>query len=105
MSARKVKLVLFSHLFSSRYFPRWRKLVAKVQGTREIRYFPRLTLLLPLQIRKIKQRQEATPETPLYCYFDTQGEGYGTSIQVCAMEKGVGFEMISLYPTLLGLAF
>ena len=32
----------------SRYFPRWRKLVAKVQGTREIRYFPRLTLLLPL---------------------------------------------------------
>ena len=40
--------MLFSHLFSSRYFPRWRKLVAKVQGTRENRYFPRLTLLLPL---------------------------------------------------------
>ena len=39
--------VLFSHLFSSRYFPRWRKLVAKVQGTRENPYFPRLTLLLP----------------------------------------------------------
>ena len=38
------------------------------------------------KIRKIKQRQEATPETPLYCYFNTQGEGYGTSIQVCAME-------------------
>ena len=35
MSARKVKLVLFSHLLSSPYFPRWRKLVAKVQGTRE----------------------------------------------------------------------
>ena len=35
MSARKVKLVLFSHLLSSRYFPRWRKLVAKVQGTHE----------------------------------------------------------------------
>ena len=35
MSARKVKLVLFSHLLSSRYFPRWRKLVAKVQSTRE----------------------------------------------------------------------
>ena len=34
MSARKVKLVLFSHLLSSRYFPR-RKLVAKVQSTRE----------------------------------------------------------------------
>ena len=48
MSARKVKPVFFSHLLSSRYFPRWRKLVAKVQGTRENRYFPRLTLLLPL---------------------------------------------------------
>ena len=48
MSARKVKPVLFSHLLSSRYFPRWLKLVAKVQGTRENRYFPRLTLLLPL---------------------------------------------------------
>ena len=47
-SARKVKLVLFSHLFSSRYFPRWRKLVAKVQGTRENRYFSRLSLLFPL---------------------------------------------------------
>ena len=35
MSARKVKLVLFSHLLSSTYFPRWRKLVAKVQGTHE----------------------------------------------------------------------
>ena len=45
MSARKVKLVLFSHLLSSRYFPRWRKLVGKVQGKRENRYFPRLTLL------------------------------------------------------------
>ena len=33
---------------SSPYFPRWRKLVAKVQGTRKNRYFPRLTLLLPL---------------------------------------------------------
>ena len=31
----KVKLALFSHLLSSRYFPRWRNLVAKVQGTRE----------------------------------------------------------------------
>ena len=40
--------MLFSHLFSLRYFPRWRKLVAKVQGTRENRYFSRLTLLLPL---------------------------------------------------------
>ena len=35
MSARKVKLVLFSHLLSSSYFRGWRKLVAKVQGTRE----------------------------------------------------------------------
>ena len=35
MSARKVKLVLFSQMLSSQYFPRWRKLVAKVQGTRE----------------------------------------------------------------------
>ena len=37
-------------------------------------------------IKKIKQTQEITPETPLYCYFNTQGEGSGTSIQVCAME-------------------
>ena len=44
----KVKLGLFSHLLSSRYFPRWRKLVANVQGTRGNRYFPRITLLLPL---------------------------------------------------------
>ena len=42
------RLVLFSHLFSLRYFPGWRKLVAKVQCTRENRYFSRLTLLLPL---------------------------------------------------------
>ena len=40
--------MLFSHLFSLRYFPGWRKLVAKVQGTRENRYFSRITLLLPL---------------------------------------------------------
>ena len=40
--------VIFTSAPASRYFPRWRKLVAKVQGTREIRYFPRLTLLLPL---------------------------------------------------------
>ena len=33
ISARKVKL--FSHLISSRYFPRWRKVVAKVQFTRK----------------------------------------------------------------------
>ena len=48
MSATKVKFVLFSHLLFSRYFPRWRKFVAKVQGTRENRYFLKLTLLLPL---------------------------------------------------------
>ena len=48
MSARKVKFGLFSHLFSSHYFHRWRKLVAIVQGARENPYFPRLTLLLPL---------------------------------------------------------
>ena len=39
MSATKVKLVLFSHLLSSRYFTQLRKLVAKVQGTCENRYF------------------------------------------------------------------
>ena len=48
ISARKVKLVLFSHLLSSRYFARWRKLVAKVQFRRKNLYFRRLTLLLPL---------------------------------------------------------
>ena len=67
MSARKVKLVLFSHLLFSRYFPRWRKLVAKVQGTRENPYFPRLTLLLPLSYQTTASAVHKSVRASLIC--------------------------------------
>ena len=36
--------------------------------------------------KNITKTRGYTPETPLYCYFNIQGEGCGTSIKVWAME-------------------
>ena len=67
MSVRKVTFGLFSHLFSSHYFHRWRKLVAIVQGTRENPYFPRLTLLLPLSYQTTASAVHKSVRASLIC--------------------------------------
>ena len=59
--------MLFSHLLFSGDFPRWRKLVAKVQGTRENRYFPRLTLLLPLSYQTTASAVHKSVRASLIC--------------------------------------